>query len=131
MPQTFVNTIEGKRGWLSVGEEREKNRLLAEMERTALEEAEITCYRVAYYLLHIEDAAVRAARCALLELARDDRFFDGPESQRNKLVKAAAIKASISEKQQLLLRKQARAGEAEAAATESDAARFPLRQTAR
>ncbi|WP_409345106.1 hypothetical protein [Paenibacillus sp. MBLB4367] len=131
MRQSFVYSYEGKRGWLSVGEEWEKNRRMADIERAALERAEITCYRVAYYLLNIEDAAVRAARCALLELYRDDRFFDKPESAQTKLAKAAAIKASLSEKQQLLLRKQARAGASEAAAGDSDAARFPLRQTAR
>lgn len=64
--------------------------------------AESDCYRIAYYLLESEDAAVQAARLALGELLRDEAFGLLPEEARRQQTKRAAIHYALEVKRRLI-----------------------------
>ncbi len=61
----------------------------------SLKEYEVYCYRIAYYFLEQESAAMAAAQGALLELGEDRRFFQQSSEERRTRAKQAAMKHAL------------------------------------
>ncbi|CAG7646672.1 hypothetical protein ACFQI7_24020 [Paenibacillus allorhizosphaerae] len=68
---------------------------------TVLKSYEALCYRIAYFLLQKEAAAVEAALLALKELLRDDAFFGCSEVAQRERVKAETIRQCLGLKREI------------------------------
>jgi hypothetical protein len=57
-------------------------------------------YQASYYVLQDEELAAEATKTALLELSRDDAFFDKSLTVQRDIIRKTIINTSITVKQQ-------------------------------
>jgi len=62
-----------------------------------LKSVEVLCYSICYHLLREELAAAQAAREALVELYRDERFWLLPAQDRDNAIRKIALHRSFEQ----------------------------------